>query len=98
MKNYYKLALADKVDFDGDFADGNAGTAMIWKGISRGQSRRNLYHAGVVGEPIEMVVGAKELFEHGLMRTITEFFVDIAHLLLMAGGLYLLASSMGWLK
>lgn len=91
--NYYKLALSQPVEAEGSAFDANAGSAMVWKGIARGRDRATLYKAGIVGAPVEVVVGATELFKKGLTNTVVEFLVDVAHIMLMLGGLYLLWSS-----
>jgi hypothetical protein len=101
VKNYYGIGLATDIDFTptrGETA--NSALSMIYRGMTRGENHRNLYKSGIVGmdliaNPWEQgmdVVGKVNLLDKP-MDSITNLLVDIAHLLLMIGGLYLLAGA-----
>lgn len=100
MKNYYKLGLATISGVEHTptrFENVNSAAAMTWRGMSRGKNARDLYRVGmdVIAHPDEQamdVVGKVSILKDP-MNSLTNLMVDIAHLLLMIGGLYLLAGA-----
>lgn len=101
MRNYYKLALNAPIDFgeyEEKLQDRNVGLSMMVRGLSRGRTQAALYKSGVTGQSVDMMMGAVKIGEHGIMNSITGFMVDLGHILLMCGGIYLLLASFGWVK
>jgi len=102
VKNYYKIGMESEIRTmtPTRFENANTGTSMFLRGVARGKNHRELYQRGVVGidliaHPEEQaldVVGKVSLWEHP-MESLSNLLVDIAHLLLMVGGLYLLAGA-----
>lgn len=107
MKNYYKKGIMADVDYTPTrYEEANSGLAMIWRGMSRGENHRDLYKSGITGacigmdlmpyaseQPLEVVHVGKVSFWERPMESFTGFLVDVAHLLLMIGGLYLVAGA-----
>lgn len=91
----YKRGIEAEVCYEPTMIEeASNGYAMVVRGLYRGEERKDLYKRGLTGERVGIdLVGGKDLFAHGPMETFTNLLVDIAHLLLMIGGIYLVAGA-----
>lgn len=78
--------------------EGRRGLSMIVSGTHRGRSSIDLYKSGLGADlPDEMIVqtsiGAVKVSGSDIKSGIIGFLIDVTHILLIIGGIYLVASA-----
>jgi hypothetical protein len=86
--NLYRTGLSVRVH-PSVLSAPSEGVSMLWRGVRRGQRAISLYQRGLGRS------GSRErVRSSGVTDSVTDFLLNVVHIMLIVGGMWLLASAL----